>query len=113
MPKSDIGAFYGRDCLEEFARDILGESDPGLMVSIERVSELHSQLTQQVLGELSKYIQDGVLAQFNSFPSSAKKERQAMRECVIAALLLRRRVSGVGSSNLIPLGYGPLKESSC
>jgi hypothetical protein len=113
MRDANIGAYYERSALEEFAKDVLDDSDTGMMVSIERVGILHDELTRQMLREISQYIEKGIVAQFVASPECAMKDRQTMKEGLIAAILLRRRVAGLSNHDLIPMGFGPVKETSC
>jgi len=112
MAKSDIGGFYLRASLEEFDSDVLSSEDGGMMVNMERLGLLHASLTEQVVAEMSRYIRHSLIAQLR-LALGDEEEDQEVRECVLAAILLRRRIAGSPGDHLVPVGYGPATEEIC
>ena len=107
-----IGAYYARDALSEYALDVLGPEDPGLMVNVVRMTRFHDGLADQVMGEVTRYIEDGLLPYLKSDRLGAE-EKAYIRECVVAALAVRRRITGMAAKDFAPLGLGATTEEPC
>ena len=111
MNNRGMGAFYNRLSLEEFAGAVLPGDTPGLMVDLGRMGELHDALAQQVADEVSRYIRNGLVPQLGA--NLPEEEAQSVRECVLAAIILRRQLSPGGKAASLPLGFGPFTEEKC
>ncbi len=107
-----IGAYYPRESLGVYARDVLGPDDPGFFVNLTRMAKFQERLIDQVSLEVTRYVEIGLLPYLDS-DKLGQEEKDYIKECVLVAQSLQRRIHGQSAKDLAPLGFGSPEEEQC